>query len=134
METESGGGADLPGLGAERCSAVDRLAYGLEFVVGLRPVHTPHPIRRTVHRPIRQVDRAVAPTPPAQAGPGPILGMLDQVGAQWVTFDVTKHDVQVIVGFDRKRFVAVLPHVSAAVIVSVISPDVRGGQPLHPPT
>jgi hypothetical protein len=68
----------------------------------------------------------------AQAGPAPVLGTFDQPGAEGIAFDVAEHDAEMLILFDWKGFETTLPYVAAGVIVAVMTPDVRGHQPLHP--
>ena len=107
-------------------------SYRGKFLFGLRLVDVGDPSGGTVNGTRTEKGRAIGSLPPMKAIPLPILGTLDKGGAKGIPFDVAQDDVEVLARLARKRLEAALPNVAAASIVAVVSPHVRGRQPLHP--
>lgn len=131
-----GGGALLPAVGAEGAAALDRGADRFEFFLVLRRVHQPTPVLGAGHRPGGEWGDLVGDfgvVAPPEAGPLPVLGLVDEVGASCVAFDVAGDGQEVVVGLDGEGFVGALVDVPAAGGVSVFVPasDVGDGESLH---
>jgi hypothetical protein len=69
----------------------------------------------------------------AQARPRPILGTINQAGAQRVTLDVAQHRKQVLVLLDGERLESPQPDVAAGSVVLQLATHMRRHQPMHPP-
>src|SRR5947209_2952590 len=65
------------------------------------------------------------------AGPTPILGALDQAGAQRIPLDVAENVQEGVIFLDGKGAKATLPDVAAGMVVLMITADMSGEQPHH---
>ncbi len=107
-------------------------AQTFQFGFGLWLVNDLQPILVSWYGAWMQERQLGRDQPPRQARPGPILGTLHQVGSQRVSFDVTQDREEVLILLNRERLESSLPYVAARMIVLVVTPHVRGHEPLHP--
>lgn len=75
--------------------------------------------------------RCMFPNP--QSAVGPLLGAVDQIRSQRISFDVAIDLVEMRIGFNRKRLEATLVDValSGHVVIRLPTSDMRHRQPLH---
>jgi hypothetical protein len=66
--------------------------------------------------------------------PGPLFSSLHDVRPDRIAFHISQNRQQVLVLLDGKSLESSLPHMSAALIVTVVAPHMRRQQPLHPTT
>ena len=73
----------------------------------------------------------LAASPQSRARPAPVLHSLHQTRTQRVPFNITQDGQEVVALLDRKGPKTALVHVSAAVVVLMITADMGGKQPAH---
>ena len=66
-----------------------------------------------------------------EAGPGPILGLSDQAGAEGVTLDVAEASQKVAILLDGKRPETPLPNMPRGLMAAMMAADMSGEEPLH---
>lgn len=121
-------GSSGPFLRAKRCASVEASPQPLGFsFVGCNPIDFIDPPLAARSR--SGDEPSVRPT---QAGPGPVLGFLDQASSKGIPLNVADDRSEIIVFLDRERFESALPHVTAGMVVPVVATNMRGHQPLHP--
>lgn len=136
VEAEGFGDAAGPRLGSEGLASLDAAAHRLQFFLRLRLLHGSQPMRRTGDGPRGKLGFVVAAMrvqASPEAGPLPVLGLVDEAGTQRVSFDVTAEGQEVSVALDGKGFIATLIDVALAHGLEVPLPaaGVGDGQPLH---
>ena len=135
FEAEAGECALRPCGVAKGLAAGDGAMQGFEICIRVGAIDTGKPIARAIDGTVVQAGAglggAVAALP--QAGPSPLLGAFDEVGAQSVAFDVSTDREVVLVALDGEGLVAPLVNVTRADELAMLLPpsDVGDAQALH---
>ena len=122
----------LPRLVAVGRAAFDALPQGRQFRFALRPVDPIEPVLVAGNRTGMQHCRTLPAGQRRRRRPRPVFRAAHEVCPQGVSLHVTQDRPQVLVFLDRKRLETPLPDVPARMVVTMVSPHVRGHQPLHP--
>ena len=67
----------------------------------------------------------------SEARPRPVDGMLHQPSANRIPEHIAESREEMSILLNRKTFEAPLPHMSVAVVMPMVAPDVAGHPPLH---
>ena len=132
---------------AQRRPTVHAPTHRRQLRFGQRLVHEFQPVRRPARRRDPQRTLRRRPGPPPQRRPPPVLRTTHQPGTQRVPLHVSQQKPQRVRPLQharglpahrrppplhRERLEPPLPDVPAAAVATMIPPNVRGHQPLHP--
>ena len=97
LQAQCGGGLENPWVGTQRCVPLNASADRLHLALERQRVHRFHPTPSARYRTgIEQRLRSAA-SDHSQAGPGPLLGSLDQTSPQRIPLDVPQNHQKVFV-------------------------------------
>ncbi len=124
----------LPVSITEWSAASKAVSQGFEFGFCFHTVDMASPLRRLQDRTTAKKSVEPASSCRLQAGPFPVLTALDHVRSQRIALHITQHREIVFIGLDGKRLESPLPDMATALVMPMITANVRRHEPLHPAT